>query len=313
MLPVADGSDFGGSLRNPAGFCNVYGFRPSAGRVPYGPAPEVFLKQLAYEGPMGRSPRDVALMLSVLAGHDRRVPLSLTGDPAQFAQPLDSDLRGKRIGWLGDWGGHLPMEPGVLALCEAALEDLRTVGCEVDAHRVPFDGERLWRIWLAHRHLMVGGQFQALLQDPAKRALVKPALVWEVEGLSGMTAQQVYQASTERSAWYQTVLAMFEEFDYLAVPTAQVFPFDAELDWPKRIADRDMDTYHRWMEVVTPWTLSGCPVISVPAGFGQAGLPAGLQLIGPPQGDLDVLRLAHAYGQARDWVSARPPTALWAG
>ena len=112
MLPVADGSDFGGSLRNPAGFCNVYGFRPSAGRVPYGPAPEVFLKQLAYEGPMGRSPRDVALMLSVLAGHDRRVPLSLTGDPAQFAQPLDSDLRGKRIGWLGDWGGHLPMEPG---------------------------------------------------------------------------------------------------------------------------------------------------------------------------------------------------------
>ena len=313
MLPVADGSDFGGSLRNPAGFCNVYGFRPSAGRVPYGPAPEVFLKQLAYEGPMGRSPRDVALMLSVLAGHDRRVPLSLTGDPAQFAQPLDADLRGKRIGWLGDWGGHLPMEPGVLALCEAALEDLRTVGCEVDAHRVPFDGERLWRIWLVHRHLMVGGQFQALLQDPAKRALVKPALVWEVEGLSGMTAQQVYQASTERSAWYQTVLAMFEEFDYLAVPTAQVFPFDAELDWPKRIADRDMDTYHRWMEVVTPWTLSGCPVISVPAGFGQAGLPAGLQLIGPPQGDLDVLRLAHAYGQARDWVSARPPTALWAG
>ena len=224
MLPVADGSDFGGSLRNPAGFCNVYGFRPSAGRVPYGPAPEVFLKQLAYEGPMGRSPRDVALMLSVLAGHDRRVPLSLTGDPAQFAQPLDSDLRGKRIGWLGDWGGHLPMEPGVLALCEAALEDLRTVGCEVDAHRVPFDGERLWRIWLAHRHLMVGGQFQALLQDPAKRALVKPALVWEVEGLSGMTAQQVYQASTERSAWYQTVLAMFEEFDYLAVPTARSFP-----------------------------------------------------------------------------------------
>ena len=171
----------------------------------------------------------------------------------------------------------------MLALCEAALEDLRTVGCEVDAHRVPFDGERLWRIWLAHRHLMVGGQFQALLQDPAKRALVKPALVWEVEGLSGMTAQQVYQASTERSAWYQTVLAMFEEFDYLAVPTAQVFPFDAELDWPKRIADRDMDTYHRWMEVVTPWTLSGCPVISVPAGFGQAGLPAGLQLIGRPR------------------------------
>ena len=159
------------------------------------------------------------------------------------------------------------MEPGCWRCARRALEDLRTVGCEVDAHRVPFDGERLWH--LAGASPPDGGRpVQALLQDPAKRALVKPALVWEVEGLSGMTAQQVYQASTERSAWYRTVLAMFEEFDYLAVPTAGL-PFDAELDWPKRIADRDMDTYHRWMEVVTPWTLSGCPVISA-AGFGQA-------------------------------------------
>ena len=155
----------------------------------------------------------------------------------------------------------------MLALCEAALEDLRTVGCEVDAHCVPFDGERLWRIWLVHRHLMVGGQFQALLQDPAKRALVKPALVWEVEGLS-MTAQQVYQASTERSAWYRRCWPCSRSSTIWPCPR-QVFPFDAELDWPKRIADRDMDTYHRWMEVVTPWTLSGCPVISVPAASAE--------------------------------------------
>lgn len=313
MLPVADGSDFGGSLRNPAAFCNVYGMRPSAGRVPYGPSTEVFLKQLAFEGPMGRTPRDVAMLLSVMAGPDRRVPLSLTGDPAQFAQPLDADLRGKRVGWLGDWNGYLPMEAGILELCEQALADLAQTGCVAVDYRVPFAGERLWRIWLAHRHLMVGGQLHPLVQNPETRKLVKPAVVWEVEGLEGMTARQVYQATEERSAWYQTVLRMFEDVDYLAVPSAQVFPFDAALDWPKEIAGRPMDTYHRWMETVTPWTLAGCPVISVPVGFNAAGLPMGMQLIGPPQADLAVLQLAHAYGQARDWVQSRPPAALWSG
>lgn len=307
LLPVADGSDFGGSLRNPAAFCNVYGMRPSAGRVPFGPSNEVFLKQLSYEGPMGRTPRDVAQMLSVIAGHDARVPLSLGDDPAVFAQPLDADLRGTRIGWLGDWNGYLPMEPGILELCEQALTDLKAVGCEVDAYRVPFDPARLWRIWLAHRHLMVGGQLHALVSNPETRKLVKPAVIWEVEGLDGMTAHQVFQATEERSAWYQTVLAMFQDVDFLVVPTAQVFPFDAQLDWPKEIAGRAMDTYHRWMETVTPWTLAGCPVISVPVGFGAAGLPMGMQLIGPPRGDLSVLRLAHAYDQVRDWVGQRPP------
>ncbi|MFA1682173.1 amidase [Achromobacter dolens] len=311
MLPVADGSDFGGSLRNPAAFCNVYGMRPSAGRVPFGPSSEVFLKQLSYEGPMGRTPRDVARMLAVMAGPDARVPLSLGDDPAVFAQPLEADLRGRRIGWLGDWNGYLAMEPGILDLCVQALADLGAAGCQVDDYRVPFDGERLWRIWLAHRHLMVGGQFHALVNDPHTRKLVKPALIWEVEGLDGMTARQVYLATEERSAWYQVVLGIFKEVDYLAVPSAQVFPFDAQLDWPRQIAGRAMDTYHRWMEIVTPWTLAGCPVISVPVGFGAAGLPMGMQLIGPPRGDLAVLQLARAHEQVRDWVQARPPQGLW--
>lgn len=311
MLPVADGSDFGGSLRNPAAFCNVYGMRPSAGRVPFGPSPEVFLKQLSFEGPMGRTPRDVALLLSVMAGHDKRSPLSLRDDPAQFAAPLEADMRGKRVGWLGDWNGYLAMEPGILELCGQGLATLGSAGCDVVDYQVPFAGDRLWRIWLAHRHLMVGGQFHALVENPETRKLVKPALIWEVEGLEGMTARQVYQATEERSAWYQTVLRMFDEVDFLAVPSAQVFPFDVSLDWPKQIAGRTMDTYHRWMETVTPWTLAGCPVISVPVGFNAQGLPMGMQLVGPPQADLDVLRLAHAYEQASDWVRARQPETLW--
>jgi amidase len=313
MLPVADGSDFGGSLRNPAAFCNVYGMRPSAGRVPFGPSPEVFLKQLSYEGPMGRTPRDVALLLSVMAGYDKRSPLSLRDDPAQFAAPLDAGMRGKRIGWLGDWNGYLAMEPGILDLCAQGLGTLGSAGCDVVDYQVPFAGDRLWRMWLAHRHLMVGGQFHALVENPETRKLLKPALIWEVEGLEGMTARQVYQATEERSAWYQTVLRMFDEVDFLAVPSAQVFPFDASLDWPKQIAGRPMDTYHRWMETVTPWTLAGCPVISVPVGFNAQGLPMGMQLVGPPQADLDVLRLAHAYEQASDWVRARQPETLWGG
>lgn len=311
LLPVADGSDFGGSLRNPAAFCNVYGMRPSAGRVPFGPSTEVFMKQLSYEGPMGRTPRDVALLLAVMAGHDKRSPLSLRDDPAQFEAALDAVMTGKRVGWLGDWNGYLAMEPGILELCAQGLSTLGTVGCDVVDYQVPFAGERLWRIWLAHRHLMVGGQLHALVQNPETRKLVKPAVIWEVEGLDGMTARQVYQAAEERSAWYQTVLAMFEDVDYLAVPSAQVFPFDATLDWPKHIAGRPMDTYHRWMETVTPWTLAGCPVISVPVGFNADGLPMGMQLIGPPQADLAVLKLAHAYEQASGWVHARQPEALW--
>ncbi|WP_246794169.1 amidase [Burkholderia perseverans] len=307
MLPVADGSDFGGSLRNPAAFCNVFGFRPSAGRVPRWPSLDVFYQQFGVEGPMGRTVVDVAQLLAIQSGHDPRDPLSFADDPARFTQSLDADPRGKRIAWVGDWRGHLAIEPGVLALGERALDTLRTLGCNVDAALPDFEPARIWRIWLAHRHLMSGGSLLAHYRDPARRALLKPEAVFEVEGLLAMTADQVYEASAARTAWYQAVLAMFERCDFVAAPTAQVFPFDVEARWPASIAGREMDTYHRWMETVTPWTLAGCPVINVPAGFNEAGLPTGIQLIGRPRDDFGVLQLAHAYQQARDWVAERPP------
>ncbi len=311
MLPVADGSDFGGSLRNPAAFCNVYGMRPSAGRVPAGPSNEVFLKQLSFEGPMGRSVQDVARLLSVIAGFDARVPLSLTDDSRTFASNLDADMKGKRVGWLGDWNGYLAMEPGILDLCEAGLTGLTDAGCDVIDYAVPFSGERLWRMWLTHRHLMVGGQLYPLWENPETRKLLKAAAVWEVEGLAHLSAHDVFRASEERSAWYQTILGIFNEVDFLVVPTAQVFPFDVTLDWPREVNGRVMDTYHRWMETVTPWTLAGCPTISVPVGFNAAGLPMGMQIIGRPKADLEVLQLARAYEQVRDWVEDRKPEQLW--
>ncbi|PRH30198.1 amidase [Burkholderia gladioli] len=312
LLPVADGSDFGGSLRNPAAFCNVLGFRPSVGRVPRWPAVDVFYQQFGTDGPMARTVTDLARLLAIQAGRDVRDALSLDDDPARFTQPLDADLRGKRIAWVGDWDGYLATEPGVLALGEAALGTLRSIGCEVDAALPAFDPARIWRIWLAHRHLLAGGAALVHYRDPARRALLKPEAVYEVEGLLAMKAEQVYEASAARTAWLQALMAMFEHHDFIAAPTAQVFPFDVEERWPKAIAGREMDSYHRWMETVTPWTLAGCPVVNVPAGFNEAGLPTGIQLIGRPRDDFAVLQLAHAYQQAGDLVAERLPGILQA-
>ncbi|MFN6993839.1 MAG: amidase [Aquincola tertiaricarbonis] len=308
MLPVADGSDMMGSLRNPAGWNHVFGFRPSLGRVPRGPAPELFLSQLGTEGPMARSVADVAMLLSVQAGFDDRAPLSLQDDPACFTASLDRSFEGTRIGWLGDLGGHLATEPGVLDTCTQALRHLQALGCEVEAVPPPFDMERLWRAWLTLRGALVAGAHAAWLADPAKRALMKPEAVWEVENGLRLTAAEVYQASVDRSAWYQALRGLFQQFDFLVLPSAQVFPFDAQLHWPQRIDGREMDTYHRWMEVVVGGTMAGLPVLAVPAGFGGPHrLPIGLQLMGPARADLAVLQLGHAYEQASGCGRVRSP------
>lgn len=310
MLPVADGSDMMGSLRNPAAFNNVFGFRPSQGRVPYGPVPETFVQQLATEGPMGRSVTDVARLLGIQAGHDRRVPLSLTSDPQQFNEPLQCDFAGVRLGWLGDYNGYLPMDVGVLNLCESALGDFTALGCQVETCHPDFSMERLWQCWLVHRHWLVQGSLGALHADPQKREQLKPEAQWEIEGGLRMTAADVYQASVSRSEWYRVLGKLFERYDFLLLPTAQVFPFDAQTPWPRIVGGHSMDTYHRWMEVVIGPTLAGLPCMSVPVGFNSAGLPMGMQIIGPAQADRAVLQLAYAHEQLTQWVKRRPPACL---
>lgn len=307
MLPLADGSDMMGSLRNPAGWNNVFGLRPSLGRVPYGPAPEAFFSQLGTEGPMARSVADLALLLSVQAGRDARAPLSLEDDPAVFAAPLAHDCRGLRIGWLGDHGGYLPTESGVLELCERALSHFAAIGCTVEPARVDFSMERLWRAWLVLRGFQIAGVWGAAFADPKRRALMKPEAQWEIQNGLGLSGADLYRASVDRSAWYQALLSLFERFDFLALPSAQVFAFDAALHWPAEIEGRRMDTYHRWMEVVIGPTLAGLPALGLPAGFDAAGLPNGLQLIGRPRADLAVLRLGHAYEQVCGCTEVRSP------
>ena len=302
MLPVADGSDFMGSLRNPAGWNNVFGLRPSQGRVPAWPALDVWVAQLGTEGPMGRTVEDLARLLDVQAGPDARAPLSLAVH-ASFAEGLRG-AEGSRatIGWLGDLNGYLAVEPGIVDVCERALRRAQGIGCAVEPLALGHPPEAVWEAWLVWRRWLVAARIAPYLVNPANRALIKPEALWEHDQAADLTGAQALHASAQRSAFYQHLLTLFERYDVLALPCAQVWPFDAVERWPTQIAGRAMDTYHRWMEVVIYATFAGLPCISVPAGFGAAGLPMGLQLIGRPQGEMALLRLARAYEEAAQEV-----------
>ena len=308
MLPVADGSDFMGSLRNPAGWNHVFGMRPSQGRVPKPSAPDVFIAQLGTDGPMARTVSDLAMLLSTQAGYDARAPLSIQESGAAFAQSLDANMKGKRVAWLGNLNGYLPMESGVLEVCQDALKVLETTGCSVDTTSLGMQPEEIWDAWLVWRKALAGASTGAYAHLPNWREKVKPEAQWEYDQSLDLKGTQLMKASATRTRYYQSMLAMFDSFDVLAIPTAQVWPFDIKERWPKTIAGRSMDTYHRWMEVVLYPTFAGLPAVSVPAGFNAQGLPMGLQLIGKPKGDFELLQVAHAYEMAaQDLIQKRPP------
>lgn len=313
MQPVADGSDYMGSLRNPAGWCNIYGYRPSKGRIP-GRGLELFLNDCAVRGPMARCVSDLTLLLSTLSGYDVLTPSSLADDPdlksltpGNVSDKLQSDMKDRKVAWLGDWDGYLPMEEGVLELCEKALARFPEFGVKVEKIKPPYDPAEFWeKIWLPFRHF-AAIQLKPHYDDPKKRALLKPEAVYEYEGSLDLSAQDLYEAGLKRSDWFRALMKVFETYDYVAVPTAQVFPFDKTIHWPREIAGRKMDTYHRWMEVVTHWTASGSPVVAIPAGFNTEGLSMGIQIVGKPRSDFDLMRFAYAYEQRNDWVNKYPP------
>jgi amidase len=300
MVPVADGSDFGGSLRNPAAYNNVYGLRPSQGLVPAGPSFDVFHAQMGVEGPMGRNVRDIALLLDEQAGYHPTAPLSLDGQ-GSFLEGLQRAAAGGRVAWLGDLGGQLPMEPGILDLCEAGLGRFEGASFHSETLAPDIDVEGLWQAFVVLRQATSGCALKTLHDDPAKRALLKPEAVWEVEGAMRLGAQEIHAATVRRTAWHKTLLSIFDRFDLIALPTAQVFPFDVATHWPRQVAGREMDSYHRWMQVSAFATLGGCPALNVPAGFDGQGRPMGMQLIGRPRGDLAVLRAGAAYETTLPW------------
>ncbi|MGH8827822.1 MAG: amidase, partial [Jiangellaceae bacterium] len=278
MLPVADGSDFAGSLRNPGAWNNLFSLRPSFGRVPHDG--EAFVSQFMVSGPMGRTVPDVALLLSVMAGPDPRFPLSIEQDPTRFADVLERDFGGARIAWMGDFDGYLATEPGVLELCESSFAAFEQIGCVVEPVPAPMPPEQIWETFLTLRHWMISASAQRFLDLPGGEEALKPEIRWEIEGGRSLTALDVYRASAARAEWYRAVQRLLTTYDFILAPSAQVFPYDATLRWPDHINGRPMDTYHRWMEVVVPWTLTGLPVLNLPVGFNAAGLPMGVQVIG---------------------------------
>lgn len=299
MVAIADGSDMMGSLRNPAGWNNVYGMRPTWGLVPSEPLGDTFGQQLATNGPMARSPRDLALLLGVQSGPDPRQPHGRTAQ--DFLTDMQShSLSGARIGYLGSW--ELPTELGIMEITQDAVQNLENLGARVDVVDAPFDMDALWQAWTTLRHWAVCAGLFALYDNPKTRDLLKPAAVWEIENGLKLSVIDIHRASVIRSQWYMRAAALFDTYDAVILPSAQTWPFDKTWVHPTDINGVAMDTYHRWMQVVIPAGLIGLPVVNLPIGFGETGLPAGMQLIGAKGSD------ARLLGYAQDWHVAHPYT-----
>ena len=306
LLPVADGSDFMGSLRNPAGWNNIYGMRPSQGRVPMWPATDVWVSPMSTEGPMGRTVEDVARLMDTQAGFDTRCPISIRDsfDLAHALKPMqDAEVKNVNILWLGDLGGYLPMEDGISNICELALQGLRSKGCRVknlaSQSQLGFQPERIWKAWLVWRQALVGARLAPFVAMKNGREQMKPEALGEYDASLSLTGEAFMNASVTRTSFYQAMVNLLKTYDAIALPSAQVWPFDVTMRYPTEIVTAKgavaMDTYHRWMEATIYATFAGLPCISVPAGFGANGLPMGVQIIGKPQGDADLLRLAAVF------------------
>jgi amidase len=305
MLPVADGGDMMGSLRNPGAFNNVIGLRPTQGRVIDERGADLFYQQLGTGGPMGRNSEDTYRLLHTIAGPETGSPLSLRDKIPAPAEFLPLGLQGLRIGWMGDFDGYLSMERGILELCESSLAAVAEHGVFVEPCMPEYDMERLWQTWLTLRHWTRHSMWP-LYKDPDTRKLLKPEAVWEIEGSFDVSAESVYHAGIARADWFRALRSLFDQYDFLAVPTAQVFPFPKDIHWPKRINRKKMDTYHRWMEVVIGGTLAGVPVVNVPVGFDDDGRPMGMQILAPFGEDRLALEFAAAYERVTGHLEKRP-------
>ena len=264
---------------------------------------------------MGRTIDDVAALLAVMAHPAHRPAGSLDTDPRRDDVRAvhvrggglgEGGVRGTRVAWVGDLGGHLAVEPGVLELGRGAANVLAELGCVVEELVPAFDFTELWQAFLVWRGWNAL-ELAPLHADPTLRAQLKPEIVWEIERGLELSALDVSRAVAVRQRWIDAVAALFQRYDAVLAPSTQVFPFAVTTPWPETVDGRPMDTYHRWMETVMPWSMAGTPVLGMPAGFDPRGLATGVQLVGPPRADLAVLRLGRAYERATGWVARRPP------
>lgn len=301
MLPIADGSDLGGSLRNPGNFNNVVGFRVSPGRVPNWPSQSAWFP-LSVKGPMARTVGDVALLLSAMAGPDARAPISLDTPGEVFRAPLERDLRGVRVAYSRDLGG-LPVDPLVSAVLDGQLETFRALGCEVEEATPDLsDAEEIFQTMRAWNMATGSDELLRLHRDK-----LKDTVIWNIEQGRTLSALDVGRAELLRTALYQRLREFMETYEYLLCPVNQVPPFDGVLTYPTEINGVALENYIAWMRSAYYITVTGLPAISVPCGFTPEGLPVGIQIVGRWHADFSVLQIANAFEQATEVWKRRPP------
>lgn len=302
MVPIADGSDMGGSLRNPASFCNVVGLRPSVGRVPSWPSEAAF-SQISVPGPMARNVSDLALFLSAIAGPDPRSPLSLSEPGGAFAGPLERDFSGVRIAFSPDLG-EFPVDRRVAEVFRARRPDFESLGCSVEDTSADFGGAdevfKTLRAW----HFEMGGELLETHRDQ-----IKDTVIWNIEEGQKLTGPQLGRAEKKRTELYGRVREFMQLHEFLVLPTVQVPPFDVNLPYIQEIEGVSMETYIDWMKSCYYITVTGLPAISVPGGFTEDGLPVGVQIVGRHRDDLGVLQLARAFEHATGFGERRPSLA----
>jgi len=290
MVAIADGSDMGGSLRNPASFCGVVGLRPSVGRVPSAPSrlpwrpqPGGPASMLSVDGPMARTVADVALFLRAIADPDPR-----------FGEPLDRDFAGVRIGWWKDLGG-VPVDRRVRAVVDAQRPAFESLGCRVDEAEPDFrDADEIFKTLRAHAFVTGVGRIAS-----QHRGLVKDTILWEIDRGARLTAADIEQAQQKHRELHDRMRRFMETYEFFVLPTVQVPPFDLEQPYVTEIDGVRMETYIDWMKSCYYISITGQPAISVPAGFTEDGLPIGIQIVGRSQDDWGILQLAHAFECAR--------------
>ena len=299
LLPLADGSDLGGSLRNPASFCNVVGFRPSMGRMPFNRGFGWFGRMVT-TGPMAKNVRDAALMFSIIAGPDDGDPLTLSEPGITFLDaltPMDvQELNGLRVAFSTDLGS-LAIDPEVALTVRDAANTMESLGAQVVEAEPNLDGAMdVFQVQRAAGLRLLAKRLQAV--SPDWRDMIKDTARWNIDKGLALTADELMQSELQRTAVYRRVSRFFDEYDALIIPSAQVPPFDASLDWVSEISGVNMPTYIDWMAVCCMISVTGRPAISVPGGFTEDGLPIGVQIVGKPRGDLALLRIAHAFEAA---------------
>jgi len=301
MISIADGTDLGGSLRNPASFCNLVGMRPSVGRVPSWPE-SLGWYTMSVPGPMARTVQDVALAMAAMSGPDDRSPISLEAPGEIFLNPLIRSFKGCKIAFSANLGG-LPVEPEVATVVESTRAVFQDLGCEVinDEPNISEADEifMLWRAWRTELRIT------PLLKE--HRTQFKDTVIWNAEQGLPITGPQLARAEAKRTELYHRMREFFKKYEFLVLPVSQVAPFSIDLEFPQEINGVKMNTYIDWQKSAYHISALGNPAISVPAGFTSDNLPVGIQIVGRHRDDFGILQLAYAFEQKTQFAQRKPP------